>query len=80
MKSKLMKCVTTLGWTLAIKLYCAVHYRMLGAAISASITGVVLSFLVLLNVPSYLAGSLKIIYDLALYRSFRSIKPPEERV
>jgi len=31
-----------------------------------------------LSVPFFLAGGLKIIYDLMLYRSFKSIKPPEE--
>jgi hypothetical protein len=29
-------------------------------------------------VPFYLAGGLKILYDLLLYRSFISLKPPEE--
>lgn len=32
-----------------------------------------------LAAPFLLAGSLKIIYDLLLYRSFRALKPPEER-
>ena len=32
-----------------------------------------------LGLPFFLAGSLKIVYDLALYRSFRAIKPPEEQ-
>ena len=30
--------------------------------------------------PFYLAGGLKIVYDLLMYREFRSVKPPEERV
>ncbi|CAG0931939.1 hypothetical protein TFLX_02366 [Thermoflexales bacterium] len=54
--------------------------RTTGAAISPSITGALLSYPSLLNVPFYLAGGLKIIYDVLLYRSFRSVKPPEERV
>ncbi len=54
--------------------------RTTGAAISPSLTGALLSHPALLNVPFYLAGGLKIIYDLALYRSFRSARPPEERV
>jgi predicted MFS family arabinose efflux permease len=29
--------------------------------------------------PFVLAGGLKILYDLALYRSFRAVQPPEER-
>jgi MFS family permease len=31
------------------------------------------------SLPFFIAGSLKIIYDLLLYRSFRTLKPPEER-
>ena len=29
--------------------------------------------------PFYLAGGLKIVYDLLLYRDFRNVRPPEER-
>ena len=29
-------------------------------------------------VPFYLAGGLKIVYDLLLYREFRQVRPPEE--
>jgi MFS family permease len=54
--------------------------RTTGAAISPSITGALMSYPALLNVPFYLAGGLKIIYDVALYHSFRSIRPPEEKV
>ena len=54
--------------------------RTTGAAISPSITGALLSYPALLNVPFYLAGGLKIVYDVLLYRSFRSTRPPEERV
>jgi MFS family permease len=32
----------------------------------------------LMGVPFFLAGGLKIVYDLVLWRSFRSLKPPEE--
>jgi hypothetical protein len=32
----------------------------------------------LINVPFFIAGTLKIAYDLLVYRAFRSIKPPEE--
>lgn len=28
--------------------------------------------------PFFLAGGLKIAYDLLIYRSFRALKPPEE--
>jgi len=54
--------------------------RTTGAAISPSITGALLSYPALLNVPFYLAGGLKIVYDVLLYRSFRSTRPPEEQV
>jgi len=29
--------------------------------------------------PFYLAGSLKIMYDLLMYRDFRNVRPPEEQ-
>lgn len=32
-----------------------------------------------LSAPLYLAGILKIIYDLLLWRTFRHIRPPEEQ-
>ncbi len=53
--------------------------RTTGAAISPSITGALLSYPSLLNVLFYLAGGLKIVYDPLLYRSFRTLKPPEEK-
>jgi MFS family permease len=52
--------------------------RSVGAAISPSLTGIFLSIPALLSAPFFLAGGLKIVYDLLLYRSFRHIKPPEE--
>ena len=54
--------------------------RTTGAALSPSITGALLSQSALLSAPFLIAGGLKIVYDLLLYRSFKSIKPPEERV
>jgi hypothetical protein len=30
-------------------------------------------------VPFFLAGGLKILYDLLLYRDFRTVRPPEEQ-
>ena len=54
--------------------------RTTGAAISPSIPGTLMSYPALLNVPLYLAAGLKIVYDVLLYRSFRSTRPPEERV
>jgi hypothetical protein len=32
----------------------------------------------LLGAPFFISGALKIIYDLALYRGFKSVKTPEE--
>ena len=53
--------------------------RSVGASISPSLTGIFLSLPALLSAPFFLAGGLKIIYDLLLYRSFRRLPPPEER-
>ncbi len=52
--------------------------RSVGAAVSPSLTGIFLSIPSLISLPFFLAGGLKLVYDLLLYRSFRSIKPPEE--
>lgn len=52
--------------------------RSVGAAISPTLTGIFLSVPILLSAPFFLAGGLKIIYDLTLWRQFRTIKPPEE--
>jgi MFS family permease len=53
--------------------------RSVGAALSPSIAGVLLST-PFIAAPFYIAGGLKIVYDLALYRSFITIKPPEEKM
>jgi MFS family permease len=53
--------------------------RTIGAALSPIFTGLFLTNPLLLGLPFVLAGSLKIIYDLILYRSFKAIKPPEEK-
>jgi MFS family permease len=45
--------------------------RSIGAAISPALSGVFLAYPSLLSVPFLLAGGLKIVYDLLLYRSFR---------
>jgi MFS family permease len=52
--------------------------RTIGAALSPIFTGLFLANTALLGLPFVLAGSLKIIYDLILYRSFRAVRPPEE--
>jgi MFS family permease len=53
--------------------------RSVGAALSPTLTGIFLSIPALLSAPFFLAGGLKIVYDLLLYRSFRTLKPPEEQ-
>ena len=50
-----------------------------GAAISPSISAVLISNAGLAAVPFYLAGGLKIVYDLLIYREFQAVKPPEEQ-
>ncbi len=53
--------------------------RSVGAAIAPSLAGALLGG-PLLSAPFFIAGGLKIVYDLTLYRNFRAAKPPEERV
>ena len=45
--------------------------RSIGAAISPAFAGVFLAYPVLLSAPFLVAGGLKIVYDLLLYRSFK---------
>jgi MFS family permease len=52
--------------------------RTTGAALAPVFTGMLLSEAAYWSVPFFLAGGLKICYDLMLYRSFRSVRPPEE--
>jgi MFS family permease len=52
--------------------------RSVGAAISPSLSGIFLSIPALFSVPFFLSGGLKIVYDILLYRSFKTMKPPEE--
>lgn len=54
--------------------------RSVGASVSPALTGLLFSIPLLFNAPFFLAGGLKIIYDLLLYREFRAVKPPEENV
>ncbi|MBI3747891.1 MAG: MFS transporter [Chloroflexi bacterium] len=53
--------------------------RTTGAAISPSISSVLVSSAAFASVPFYLAGGLKIAYDLLLYRAFRTERPRAER-
>ena len=52
--------------------------RSLGASISPALSGALLAGTLTFSAPFFIAGGLKIVYDLLLYRSFKSIKPPEE--
>jgi len=54
--------------------------RSVGASVSPALTGLLFSFPMLFNAPFFLAGGLKIIYDLLLFREFRAVKPPEENM
>jgi len=53
--------------------------RTTGASIAPLFAGVLFGQLSLASVPFFLAGTLKIVYDLLLYRGFVGLKPPEER-
>ncbi|MEW6733782.1 MAG: MFS transporter [Acidobacteriota bacterium] len=52
--------------------------RMAAGALAPVVTGLLLDN-GFFSLPFYLAGGLKIVYDLALYFNFRRVKPPEER-
>ena len=49
-----------------------------GAAISPAFSSMLMASAGYAAVPFYLAGGLKIAYDLLLYREFRNVRPPEE--
>lgn len=53
--------------------------RTTGAAISPLFVGFMFARHSWINVPFFLAGALKIVYDLLLYKDFSSVQPPEER-
>ena len=53
--------------------------RTTGAAISPLFVGFMFARHSLINLPFFIAGTLKIIYDLLLYKGFVAIRPPEER-
>jgi MFS family permease len=54
--------------------------RTIGAAISPMFVGLMFARPSLINLPFFIAGTLKILYDLLLYREFVAVQPPEERV
>jgi MFS family permease len=53
--------------------------RQLGTALAPTFLGLMTPALLLAGGPFFVAGGLKIAYDLALWRSFRCVPPPEER-
>jgi len=53
--------------------------RTTGAALSPLFAGFLFGRPSLISTPFFIAGTLKIAYDLLLYRSFRRLRPPEER-
>jgi MFS family permease len=52
--------------------------RTTGAAISPLFVGFMFAQPALISLPFFLAGTLKITYDLLLYRGFVAVRPPEE--
>ena len=52
--------------------------RTTGAAISPLLAGLLFARPSLISVPFFLAGGLKILYDILVYLTFRKIHPPEE--
>lgn len=52
--------------------------RSVGASISPAMSGALMGNPALMGVPFFIAGGLKIVYDLLVYRGFKSLKPPEE--
>ncbi len=52
--------------------------RTIGAAISPLFVGFMFARPSLMNVPFFLAGTLKIAYDLLLYKQFVKARPPED--
>ena len=54
--------------------------RTIGAALSPVITGIFMSNPAFLGLPFVISGSLKIVYDLLLYFSFRNLRPPKNLI
>jgi MFS family permease len=52
--------------------------RSVGAAVSPLVAAPLIGSVALAGLPFVLAGGLKVVYDLLLYRSFRGLPPPEE--
>jgi len=54
--------------------------RTTGAAISPLFAGFLFARPALISVPFFIAGTLKIVYDLMLYQGFATVRSPEEHV
>ena len=54
--------------------------RTTGAAIAPLFAGFMLGRAGLINAPFFIAGALKIVYDLVLYRAFVKLRPAEEKI
>ena len=52
--------------------------RTIGASISPVFVGMMFAQPALINLPFFIAGTLKIGYDLLLYKQFVAVRPPEE--
>ena len=52
--------------------------RTTGAALAPVLAGILFGHPALISVPFFIAGTLKIIYDLLFYKSFIATQPPEE--
>jgi MFS family permease len=53
--------------------------RTVGAGLAPLLAGPLYAAAALASLPFVLSGGLKIVYDLLLWRSFRAVRPPEER-
>lgn len=54
--------------------------RSIGASLSPALAGLLLANTSFISMPFLLAGGLKIVYDLLLYHSFKTLKPLEESI
>lgn len=54
--------------------------RSIGAAASPVLSGILMANPLFFSAPFFLAGGLKIIYDLCLYKMFLNVRPPEEHI
>ena len=53
--------------------------RSVGASFSPALSGLLMATAASASLPFFIAGGLKIVYDLLVYHGFRSVKTPEEQ-